>query len=69
MDLINVYKYLMGRWKEYSYRLVVIPSESRRGNIYKLKYGKFHLNITLKVTEQCHRPLREVVESPSLEVF
>jgi len=42
--------------------------------IYKLKHRKFHLSMrknffTLRVTEHCNRLPREVVESPSLEIF
>jgi len=45
-----------------------------RGNGHKLKLRKFHLNMrnnffTLRVTEHCNRLCREVVESPSLEIF
>ncbi|KFW95368.1 hypothetical protein N336_04559, partial [Phalacrocorax carbo] len=40
----------------------------------QLKHRRFSLNIrkhffTVRVTEHCHRLPREVVESPSLEIF
>ncbi|KFQ00291.1 hypothetical protein N330_04604, partial [Leptosomus discolor] len=43
-------------------------------NRHKLEHRKFHLNMrrnffTLKVAEHWNRLPREVVESPSLEIF
>jgi len=74
-DLRNVYKYLQRGCQEDGARLFsAVPSDRTRGKGHKLKQRKFRLKrrrnfFPLRVMEHWNRVPREVVESPSLEIF
>ncbi|KGL79756.1 hypothetical protein N309_06821, partial [Tinamus guttatus] len=74
-DLIRVYKYLKGGSEEDAAGLFSVVATNRtRGKSHKLKHQKFHRNLgknflAVRVTEPWNRLPREVVESPSLEIF
>ena len=75
-DLINVKKYLKGGGRQmYEARFFsVVRSDRTRSNGLKREHWKFHTNVwknffTVGMAEHWNRLPREVVESPSMEIF
>ncbi|KFV10332.1 hypothetical protein N340_01704, partial [Tauraco erythrolophus] len=74
-DLIAAFQYLKGAYRKAGEGLFTRACSDRtRGNGFKLKEGRFQLDIrkkffTLRVVRQWNRLPREVVDAPSLEVF
>ena len=74
-DLIAAFQYLKGAYKQEGSQLFERVDNSRtRGNDFKLKEGRFRLDVrgkffTMRVVRCWNRLPREVVDTPSLEAF
>ena len=74
-DLIAAFQYLKGAYQKDGNRLFSRACCDRtRGNGFKLKEGRFRLDImkkffTMRVMKHWNRLPREVVDAPSLETF
>ena len=74
-DLIVAFQYLKGAYKQEGERLFTrVDSDSIRGNGFKLRQGRFRLDIRRKffhqrVVTHWNRLPKEVVDAPSLEAF
>ena len=74
-DFIAAFQYLKGAYKQEGSQLFERVDNSRtRGNGFKLKEGRFRLDVrgkffTKRVVRCWNRLPREVVDAPSLEVF
>ena len=67
-DLIAAFQYLKGAYKKAGEGLLTRACSDRtRGNGFKLKEGRFRLD--MRVVRHWNRLPREAVDAPSLEVF
>ncbi|KFZ63195.1 hypothetical protein N321_13438, partial [Antrostomus carolinensis] len=74
-DLIVAFQYLKGAYKKAGEGLFIrTTNDKTRGNGFKLKEGRFRLDIrkkffTVRVVRHWNRLPKEAVDAPSLEVF
>jgi len=74
-DLIAAFQYLKGAYKQEGSQLFSrVDSDRTKGNSFKLKEGRFMLDVrgkffTKRLVRCWNRLPREVVDAPSLDVF
>jgi len=74
-DLIAAFQYLKGAYRKDGEGFFIRECSDRmRGNSFKLKEGRFRLDVrkkffTLRVVRHWNRLPREAVDAPSLEAF
>jgi len=74
-DLRAAFQYLKGAYRKDGEGLFTrVCSDRTRGNVSKLKEGRFRLDIrkklfTMRVVKHWNRLPREAVDAPTLEVF
>ena len=74
-DLLVAFQYLKGAYKKEEERLFTrVDSDRTRGNGFKLRQGRFRLDIrrkffTQRVMTHWNRLPKEAVDAPSLEAF
>lgn len=74
-DLITVFSYLMGLYKEGDRLFVEVHSDTKEGNRHKGQDRKISLDtwkknpITTRMVKHWKRLPRQAVESPSLKIF
>ena len=74
-DLIVAFQYLKEAYKQEGKRLLMrVVSDSTRGSGFKLRQGRFRVDIrrkffTQRVVTHWNRLPKEVVDAPSLEAF
>ena len=74
-DLFEVFQYLKEAYKQERERLFMrVDSDRTRGNGFKLRQGRFRLDIrrkffTQRVVTHWNRLPKEAVDAPSLEAF
>lgn len=72
--VIRIFCLIISKFSTLQIRVPIAYSDRRRGDVFKLKEGRFKLDIrkkffTIRVLKHWHKLPREVVDTPSREVF